>query len=375
MEFSHTDEQELLLESLAQLMEQFPDSYWQECDEEGQLPSEWWQAMVDAGFAFLGIPEEYGGTPIDAVTHMMFIEEVGRLGGPANLMPNFLRIRDMISFGTEEQMRYTLEAARKSPVSFAIGASEPQAGSDSKGITSTAIHKNGKVYINGHKTFISHALVCEKMLTMTMDEGKNMSMWLVPLDAPGVTMENVHKAGLRNSSTCEVYLDNVEIDEKDIVGKEGNGLYQLMENYAYERVTIAAQALGMAECAYEDAMRYANQREQFGKPIASFQLIQQKALEMYLKVQNMKNILYKAAWTIDQDIDDRILPNAAKYYCTRCANEVVDDAMQIMGGIGYTNDCRISRLWRDVRSTRFTGGTDEIMIHVAGRGILRTFQS
>lgn len=373
MEFSRTDEQELLLESLADLMANFPESYWRECDEAGRVPQEWWDAMVDAGFAFLGIPEEYGGTMVDAVTHMMFIEEVGRLGGPGNLMPNFLRIRDMLSFGTDEQKAFAFEAARKGPASFAIGASEPQAGSWSKGITSRAVHRDGKVYITGSKTFISHALICEKMLTMTIDDEGKMSMWMVPLNAPGVTMDPIHKVGLRNSSTCEVYLDNVEVDESDIVGVEGNGMYQLMENYAYERIAIAAEALGMAECAYEDAMRYANQREQFGKPIASFQLIQQKALEMYLRIKNMKNMLYESAWQLDQDIDDRILPSAVKYYCTREAFQVVDDAMQVMGGIGYTNDCRISRIWRDIRSFRFTGGTDEIMVHVAGRGVLKEF--
>ena len=374
VDFSRTDEQELLLESLGQLMESFPDSYWKDCDENRKMPTEWWEAMVDAGFAFLGIPEEYGGTPIDAVTHMMFIEEVGRLGGPAYLMHNFLRIRDMISFGTEEQMNYTLEAAKHSPVSFALGASEPQAGSYSKGITASATHKDGKVYINGHKTFISHALATKKMLTVTIDDEGKMSMWMVPLDAPGVTMENVHKVGLRCSSTCEVYLDNVEIREEDIVGEEGKGMYQLMENYAYERTSIAAQAVGMARCAFEDAMAYANAREQFNVPIASFQLIQQKALEMYLKIQNMQNLVYKAAWQIDQGIEDRIMPSAAKYYCTRMAFEVIDDAMQIMGGIGYTDDCRISRIWRDARSMRFTGGTDEIMVHVCGRAILKEFK-
>ncbi len=374
MNFSLTDEQELLLESLSELMSSFPDSYWRSCDEERRLPTEWWDAMVDAGFAFLGIPEEYGGTPVDAVTHMMFIEEVGRLGGPSYLMHNFLRIRDMISFGTPEQMQYTLDAAKHSPVSFALGASEPQAGSYSKGITARAEHRNGKVYITGNKTFISHALAVEKMLTVTIDDEGKMSMWLVPLKAAGVKMSDLHKVGLKSSSTCEVYLDNVEIEESDLVGKEGEGLYQLMENYSYERISIAAQATGMARCAYEDAMSYANQREQFEQPIASFQLIQQKALEMYLKIQNMQNLLYKAAWQLDQGIDDRILPNAAKYYCTRSSFEVIDDAMQIMGGIGYTDDCRISRLWRDARSMRFTGGTDEIMVHVAGRGVLKQFK-
>lgn len=374
MEFSRTDEQELLLENLADMMKDFPESYFHECDEQRKIPTEWWEAMVENGFAFLGIPEEYGGVPVDCVTHMMFVEEVGRLGGPVNLMPNFLRIRDMISFGTPEQLEFTLETCKKSPVAFAVGASEPQAGSDSKAITCTAERRDGKIYISGHKTFISHAKICEKMMTVTKDDDGKMSMWFVDLNAPGVTMEDVHKVGLKNSTTCEVYLDNVEVQESDIFGKEGNGLYQLMENYAYERIVLAAEALGMAECAYEDAMAYANQREQFGKPIASFQLVQQKALEMYLRIQNMKNLVYQAAWTIDQGIDDRVLPSACKYYCSREAFNVIDDAMQLMGGIGYTDDCRISRLWRDARSFRFTGGTDEIMVHVSGRGVLKQYK-
>lgn len=137
---------------------------------------------------------------------------------------------------------------------------------------------------------------------------------------------------------------------------------------------IAAQALGYAECAYEDAMAYANQREQFGKPIAGFQLTQQKALEMYIAIENMRNLLYEGAWSLDQGIDDRVLPNAAKYYCTREGFKVIDDAMSIMGGIGCTDDCRISRLWRDARCFRITGGTDEIMIHAAGRAVLKRFK-
>lgn len=374
MDFSLTDEQELLLENLGELMKDFPETYWRECDDEGRLPTEWWDAMVESGFAFLGIPEEYGGVPVDCVTHMLFVMEVGRLGGPVNLMANFLRIKDMISFGTEEQMQFTLDAAKESPISFAIGASEPQAGSDSKGITTTATRRNGKVYINGHKTFISHAKACKKMSTMTMDDEGNMTMWMVPLDAPGVTMEEVHKVGLKNSTTCEVYLNDVEIDESDMIGEEGKGFYLLMENYAYERLVLAAEGAGWAECAFEEAMRYANQREQFGKPIASFQLIQQKALEDYIKIKNMRNLVLEAAWQMDQGIDDRVLPNAAKYYCSREGFNVVDDAMQIMGGIGYTNDCRISRIWRDTRALRFTGGTDEIMIHAAGRAELKRFK-
>ena len=374
MDFKRTEEQELLLESLGEMMKPFNNEYWRELDEQRRPPMEWHKAMVDCGFHLLGLPEDVGGTPIDAVTHMMFIEEMGRLGGPVSLMGNFLRIKDVLSLGTPEQIKFTMEASEKAPVAFAIGSTEPQAGSYSKGITTRAVKRNGKVYISGHKCFISHAKLVEKMMTACVDDDGNMTLYFVPLNAPGVSMEDVHKIGLKNSTTCEVYMDNVEVEESDRFGPEGKGFQCLMENYGYERLVIAAQAVGNAECAYEDAMRYANQREQFNKPIAEFQLIQQKALEMYVKIENMRNMLYEGAWKLDAGVEDRILPNAAKYYNTRAAFEVIDDAMQIMGGIGCTDDCRISRLWRDSRCFRFTGGTDEIMIHAAGRAVLKSFK-
>lgn len=372
--FKRTEEQELLLESLGEMMQEFPDEYWKKCDEERKFPQEWYEKMVECGFHLLGLPEEIGGTPVDAVTHLMFIEEMGRLGGPVTLMGNFLRVKDVMSFGTEEQVKDVLKQAETAPVSFSIGSTEPQAGSDSKGITTRAVKRNGKVYITGHKSFISHALNTSKMMTACIDDDGNVTLYMVPFNSPGVTMEDVHKIGFKCSSTCEVYLDNVEVDESDRFGPEGKGFLCLMENYAYERLVIAAQALGYAECAYEDAMKYVNQREQFGKRIADFQLTQQKALEMYLRIENMKNLLYKGAWNIDNDIEDRVLPNAAKYYCTREGFKVIDDAMSMMGGIGCTDDCRISRLWRDSRMFRITGGTDEIMIHTAGRGLLKRFR-
>ena len=175
-------------------------------------------------------------------------------------------------------------------------------------------------------------------------------------------------------STCEVYLEDVELDEEDLVGVEGNGFLQTMKNFEIERLVMAAKVVGMAECAFEDAARYANQRMQFGKPIGKFQLIQEKIVRMKIKIENMRNMIYKCAWEKDNGIPVRNSAALAKLYCAQSANEVIDDAMQIMGGIGYTKDCRISRLWRDARVFRIGGGTDEIMIHIAGRGILEEYK-
>lgn len=148
--FKRTEEQELLLESLGEMMQEFPDEYWKKCDEERKFPQEWYEKMVECGFHLLGLPEEIGGTPVDAVTHLMFIEEMGRLGGPVTLMGNFLRVKDVMSFGTEEQVKDVLKQAETAPVSFSIGSTEPQAGSDSKGITTRAVKRNGKVSCGTH---------------------------------------------------------------------------------------------------------------------------------------------------------------------------------------------------------------------------------
>lgn len=174
--------------------------------------------------------------------------------------------------------------------------------------------------------------------------------------------------------TCEVYLENVELEEKDLVGVEGKGFIQAMINFEVERLYIAAAVMGMAECAFEDAARYANQRVQFGKTIGSQQLIQEKLTYMKLKIENMKNMVYKCAWEIDNGISVQVSSALAKLYCAQASCEVIDDALQIMGGIGYTTDCRISRLWVDSRVHRIGGGTDEVMVHVAGRAILKQFK-
>ena len=159
------------------------------------------------------------------------------------------------------------------------------------------------------------------------------------------------------------------------MGVEGNGFMQAMVNFEVERLLACAQSLGAAECAFEDAVRYATQRVQFGKPIGRNQLIQQHITEMYMKIENMRNWVYRTAWKIDNGESVQIDSAVAKYYCGRAAFEVCDSAMQVMGGIGYTKDCRISRLWRDQRVYRIGAGTDEIMVHIAGRAIQKQYQN
>ena len=199
-------------------------------------------------------------------------------------------------------------------------------------------------------------------------------MYFVPMDSPGITLRQMHKLGGNLDTLYEVYLEDVELPDSALVGEKGKGFLQLMKNFEVERLVIAANALGYAQCAFNDAATYANQRIAFGQPIGRFQLIQEMITENQIRLMNMRNLVYQCAWEKDNGISIRLHSGLAKYYCAREGFKVCDDAMQIMGGIGYTDDCRISRLWRDIRMFRIGGGTDQIMIHTTSREILKQYK-
>ena len=378
MDFKRTEEQELLLDSLRTVYERGDfEEYFKECDREHRYPEKAVEAMVEAGFSSLGIPEELGGTETDLLTQVMVAEEAHALGWPSLCWINFsTEVDDIMAFGNEEQQQQILSYALKGRKPFTLGFTEPQAGSDSAAMATTATKRDGKVYINGVKTFNTSAdmapyMLCVARSGVNENPYKDFSMYLFPMDREGVTISKLDKIGNNMCGTFEVYLNDVECDESDLVGEECKGFYQLMKNFEVERITICAANVGMARCAYEEALRYATQREQFGKPIGSFQLIQEKLVDMKIKIDNMQNLLYKAAWKKDHGESVSIDSSLLKRYTGKAAFEVIDDAMQIMGGIGYVNDCRISRLWRDQRVYRIMAGTEEIMVHTAGRALIK----
>jgi len=378
MDFKRTEEQELLLESLRTVYERGDfEEYFKECDRNHAYPSKAVEALGEAGFSSLGIPEEHGGTETDLLTQVMVAEEAHALGWPSLCWINFsTEVDDILAFGNEQQQAQILEYALQGRKPFTLGFTEPQAGSDSAAMATTATKRDGKVYINGVKTFNTSAdmapfMLCVARSGVNENPYKDFSMYLFPMDREGVRISKLDKIGNNMCGTFEVYLNDVECDESDLVGAECQGFYQLMKNFEVERITICAANVGMARCAYDEALRYAAQREQFGKPIGTFQLIQEKLVDMRIKIENMQNMLYKAAWKKDQGESVSIDSSLLKRYTGKAAFEVIDDAMQIMGGIGYVNDCRISRLWRDQRVYRIMAGTEEIMVHTAGRALVK----
>jgi len=379
MDFRLTEEQELLIQSLEELLARHaPESLMAELDEKHQFPYEPWQALADQGILSLGIPEEYGGTPADILTMTLVCQTLGKHAFPLGIIYalGMITIRDIVQFGSPEIKKTVLEGFVGGDAPVALGITEPQAGSDAAALKATATFDGDEVVFNGQKMYCTLAEISRHIMLMTRDpRGENpyecISMWLLPTDTPGVRFNKISKVGWWTVPSYEVYIENARVPKTALIGEINKGWPQLMANFEIERLALCAASVGAAEAAYEDAVAYANQRVQFGKPIGSYQAVQHLLTDMAIKNENMRNYIYKIAWMMDNDLPVRHEHAMCKLYVARAADEVIDSAMQILGGLGYTMDHRVQRLWRDIRLMRIGGGTDEIMYNIAGPQLLK----
>jgi alkylation response protein AidB-like acyl-CoA dehydrogenase len=383
MDFKWTEEQELLISSLKELLaREAPESYMAELDEKHEFPWKPWKALADNGFLGLGIPEEYGGTPCDVQTLILVSEVLGQYAMPLGIVYalGVITVRDIMQFGDEEMKQKVLGGFVKGEPPIALGITEPQAGSDAAGLKTTATFDGDDVVFNGQKMYCTLSKMAKYIMLMTRDpQGespyKSMSMWLLPTDTPGVRFNDLPKLGWWTVPTFEVFIDNARVPKKNLIGKMNAGWPQLMANFETERLALAAASLGAARGAYEDAVTFANSRVQFGAPVASYQAVQHKITDMAIKIENMANFTHKVAWMMDNNIPVRHEHAMCKLYVAQASFEVCDDAMQIMGGLGYMKASRVQRLWRDIRLMRLGGGTDEIMYNIAGPQLVKQFKS
>ena len=378
MDFRITEEQELMVQAIEEAMNRENlESYFQDCDKTGTHPEKWWDIMRDLGLFSMFLPEEAGGDGEGAVTMFLVMEALGRCGGPIYLFWDHVKADALLENGTQEQIDRFMPMFFEGGSAFAQGFSEPTAGTDLSpaAIQTTYTRKNGKVYINGHKHFISGAMDNDYCMTLAKnsDDPEVQTLWFVPTNVPGVKKAPMEKMGINMENVCDIYFDNVEIEEKDMFSTEGNGLMATSKGFDYERLIDAFNAYGQALCAYEDACRYANQRIVKGKPIGYLQLIQNHIMQMTMRIEAMRNMLLHYAWNKDNGCLTREEASIAKQYCSESANEVVDHALQIMGGIGFCGS-RVSRIYRDLRITRISGGTGEIQTVIAARQVLKKYR-
>lgn len=382
MEFRLTDEQELIVDSYRDYMESENwEAYFAECDEKHEYPLRWARGLCELGFDQIMLPESHGGLGLEqpAVTLMAVYEVLGRYGAPTYVLYQLPGFETIIREGTQEQIDAVLASVGTGEQIWNSACTEPGAGSDVAALQTTYKRENGKIYLNGTKTFITSSAGVKYLVIMARnaDDPDVFTEFFLDMSKPGVSLSPLAKLGLRMDSCCEVYMDNVELEESDIFGKEGNGFARGINDFNFERWLVGACDYGTAIACYEDACRHANQRIAFGKPIGRQQLNQLKVAEMAIKLKNMKNMLYETAWEADNN-GGNFDPGAAamcKYYCANSAFEVVDDAMQILAGVAVAGEHRIQRIWRDLRVDRVSGGTDEMMILTASKFELKKYRA
>ena len=384
MDFTLTDEQQLLIESA----KEYADRYF---DEEAQraaydnhhISIEQAMAYREAGFMYLGLPEEVGGVPVDKLTEILLVEKLHEYTGCIlPFVTDFNTITDVIDFGTEAQQAMVMDAIEnvESTCIACSAISEPAAGSDNNAMTChTKKQPDGTYLLNGQKTWVTLGEHAVYSVVIAKDEdpsyeNKEYSLWLVKNDAPGYSTGTLHKIGQEIVPFCDQFFDNVVLHEEDRIGPAGQGWKLLMKKFEFERVLVVAQALGQAQAAMDDAAAYASERICFGKPIANIAQIQQHLVEMEVILQNVRTMLYKVTWMLDQGESVRIEGSLLKYYaCPKCV-EVADRALKIYAALGYTDEVRVGRIWKDLRGYEMAGGTPEIMSYIAGRQLVKKYK-
>ena len=379
MDFEFTDDQRLLRETVRDFAEREIAPHVMEFDEEQRFPHE---IMMQAGeLGLLGIifPEQYGGAGLGYVEYALAVEELSRVDGSVGISVaahNGLCAAHIYLAGDEAQkQRYLVPLASGRKIG-GWSLTEPTAGSDDGGTKTTARRDGGAWVLNGSKTFTTHGSVGDVIVVFAVtdpDKGKKgISAFVVEKGHPGFRPgKKENKMGLRASDTSEVVMQDCRVGEDQLLGQRGEGFVDAMRILDGGRISIAALALGMARGAYEAALKYSTQREQFERPIAEFQAIQFMLADMATRIDAAALLIYRAAWRKDRGLGVTKESAMAKLFASEVAVEVADKALQIFGGYGYVKDFPAEKYYRDVKLCTIGEGTSEIQRLVIAREILK----
>ncbi|MGW2561455.1 acyl-CoA dehydrogenase [Streptomyces sp. NPDC001514] len=372
-----SEEHDMLRETVRSLAEAKIAPFAAAVDEEARFPQEALDALVASDLHAVHVPEEYGGAGADALATVIVIEEVARVCASSSLIPavNKLGSLPVILSGSEDLKKKYLGPLAKGDAMFSYCLSEPDAGSDAAGMKTKAVRDGDHYILNGVKRWITNAGVSEYYTVMAVTDpekrSKGISAFVVEKGDEGVSFGAPEKKlGIKGSPTREVYLDNVRIPADRMIGAEGTGFATAMKTLDHTRVTIAAQALGIAQGALDYAKGYVQERKQFGKAIADFQGIQFMLADMAMKLEAARQLTYSAAAKSERvDGDLTFFGAAAKCFASDVAMEITTDAVQLLGGYGYTRDYPVERMMRDAKITQIYEGTNQVQRIVMARNL------
>ncbi|MEF3254114.1 MAG: acyl-CoA dehydrogenase [Deferribacterales bacterium] len=379
MNFEFEDEHKLLKDTLVNFVNKEVKPLAQQIDKEHKIPESLIQKMADLGLLGTYIPEEFGGAGMDYFSYIITVEEVSKGCGSSGVFISAhtsLACDPILSFGNEEQKKKYLPVLAKGERIGCILLTEPEAGSDVANIQTTYKRDGDYYVVNGNKIFITNGgFRGIGILFASFDRSlkhKGLSAFIIDLQSEGVEiLKNEEKMGIRGSYTTAIGFNNVKIPVENLLGKEGDGFKIAMETLNGGRIGIAAQALGIAEGAFEKALEYSKERKQFGKPISELQAIQFKLADMATKIETAKLITYKAAWLKNMKKTNAMESAMCKMYASEAATYVTKEAVQIFGGYGYICEYEVERMYRDAKITEIYEGTNEVQRVVISKMLLK----
>lgn len=377
MDFDLSEEHKIFQKSIRDFAEKEIAPLVEEAEEKEEFPVELFPKMGGLGYLCIRYPEKYGGAGADKLMECLYVEELGKvcLGIASGILSHSsVATLPLAEFGTEEQKQKYLVPAIKGEKIFAFGLTEPNAGSDVAGIQATA-RKDGDNYIlNGTKMFITNASIADYFTiaayTDTSQKTKGIAIFLVEKDAPGFSVSRkLRKMGLWSSDLGELIFEDCPVPAENLIGDETGGFIKLMETLTGGRMVVGARALGLAQAAYEAALDYAKERIQFGKPIGSYQSIQNKLADMATAIDAARLLVYRAAWLYDNDRPYVKEASMAKLTATETAVFVTGEAVQIFGGYGFMMEYPVQRYFRDAKFGTVVEGTSEIQKRIISKHI------
>lgn len=379
MDFALTEQQRMIRDAAAEFAAKEIAPLAAELDHEERFPHELVARMAELGFMGMNVPEQYGGAGLDMLCYILAMEEVSKACASTGVIMsvnNSLVCWPLETYGSEEQKHKFLVPLASGQKLGAYCLSEPNAGTDAAN-QQTRAHKEGDEWVlNGMKNFITNGAHADILIVFAMvapeQRHKGINAYIVETDRPGfAVIRTEKKMGIRASDTAQLSFDNVRIPADQLLGKEGQGFKVAMSTLDGGRIGIAAQALGTSQAAYEAAVDYAKQREQFGRPLAKFQAIQWKIADMALRIDAARLLTHRAAWLKDQGVRYSEEAAMAKLAASETSHFVTNEALQIFGGNGYSKEYPVERYFRDAKITEIYEGTSEAQRMVISASRLR----
>ena len=382
MDFELSEEQQMMRKMVRDFAEKEIRPIAKEIDATGQFPWEVVRKMGGLGLLGLPIPEEYGGSGADTVSYAIAVEEISRVSGSIGITlaaHTSLGLYPIYRFGSEEQKQKYLPRLAAGQGLAAFGLTEPEAGSDAAAVKTTAVLDGDQWVINGTKTFITSGSIADVLVIAVVTDkaagSRGISNIIVEKGTPGFRPgRDEDKMGLKGSVTSQLFFEDCRVPKENLLGKPGEGLKQFLITLDGGRVSIGAMALGLAQGAFEAAVKYSQERVQFGQPICEFQAIQWMIADMATEIEAARLMVYRAAWLKDKGVRFTKEAAMAKLFASEAAERACFKAIQIHGGYGYIREYDVERIYRDNRLTTIGEGTSEIQRLVIARRVLGEFE-